>query len=83
VSANAPELTCQELVEIITDYLEGALPPHERARFKAHIQTCDGCDAYLAQMRTTIRLVGALTENHLEPAARERLLQLFRDWRQG
>jgi anti-sigma factor RsiW len=83
VSAEAPELTCQELVEIITDYLEGALPPSERERFEAHLRLCDGCDAYLAQMRTTIRIAGTLTENHVEPMAREQLLQLFRDWNRG
>ncbi len=80
MSANAPELTCRELVEIITDYLEGALPPPERARFDAHIRDCDGCATYLEQMRTTIRLVGTLTENHLEPAARGHLLHLVREW---
>jgi anti-sigma factor RsiW len=83
VSTNAPELTCQELVEIITDYLEGALPPRERERFDAHLGDCDGCVAYLEQMRTTIRLIGALTEDHVAPAAREHLLRLFRDWNRG
>ena len=83
MSANAPELACQELVEIITDYLEGALPPSERERFDAHIQTCDGCRDYLEQMRITIRLVGMLSEDDMEPAARDHLLQLFRDWHRG
>lgn len=83
MSANAPELTCRELVEIITDYLEGALPPPERERFDAHIVACDGCSTYLEQMGATIRLVGTLTENHLEPAARDHLLVLFRNWNRG
>ena len=83
MSAAAPELTCQELVELITDYLEDALPVSERARFEVHIRTCDGCDVYLAQMRTTIRLIGTLAENQVDPAARERLLLLFRDWHRG
>ena len=83
MSANAPELACQELVEIITDYLEGALPPSERERFDAHIQTCDGCRDYLEQMRITIRLVGMLSEDDMETAARDHLLQLFRDWHRG
>ncbi len=83
MSADARELTCQELVEIITDYLEGALPPRERERFEAHIRTCDGCHAYLEQMRTTIRIAGTLTEDHVEPVARERLLRLFRGWQRG
>ena len=83
MSANAPELACQELVEIITDYLEGALPPSERERFDAHIQTCDGCRDYLEQMRITIRLVSMLSEDDMETAARDHLLQLFRDWHRG
>ena len=44
-------LTCRELVELITDYLEGAMPPDERARFEAHVAECDGCEAYVRQMR--------------------------------
>ena len=83
MSADAPELTCHELVEIITDYLEGVLPASERERFDAHLRTCDGCSTYLEQMRTTIRLVGTLTEDHVEPAAREHLLLLFREWNRG
>lgn len=83
MAAETRDLTCRELVEIITDYLEGALSPADRARFEAHIRTCDGCHAYLEQMRTTIRLAGTLTENHVEPGARDHLLQLFRDWNRG
>ena len=51
------ELTCQELVELLTDYLDGALPAGERARLEAHLAECEACDAYLAQFRTTIRLI--------------------------
>ena len=80
MSAETRDLTCQELVEIVSDYLEGVLPPSERARFETHIRTCDGCHAYLEQMRTTIRLVGTLAANHMEPMVRDHLLQIFRDW---
>ena len=79
-TANQEELTCQELVEIVSDYLEGALPPDERQRFDAHLEECEGCRRYLDQMRTTIRVVGSVSEVDLDPAARDRLLQLFRDW---
>ena len=54
-------LTCQELVEFVKDYLEGALQPTERARFEAHIGQCRHCAIYLDQMRATIRLIGKLT----------------------
>ncbi len=74
------DLACQELVEIITDYLEGALSDTERERFDAHLEVCEGCRRYLDQMRTTIRVVGTLTEEDLEPTAKDQLLQLFREW---
>jgi anti-sigma factor RsiW len=78
---DAPPLTCRELVELVTDYLEGSLPGPERARFDAHISRCDGCTAYLAQMRRTISLTGRLGEDDLSPAVRDDLLDLFRDWK--
>ena len=74
------ELSCQELVELVTDYLEGALPPAERARFEAHIEPCDGCRRYLEQIRTTIELTGRMTPEHLDPAAEATLLSAFRNW---
>lgn len=76
------ELTCKQLVELVTDYLEGALLPEERARFDAHLAGCRGCRAYLEQMRRTIRLLGTLPEESLSDDARERLLRAFRGWRQ-
>ena len=77
------ELACRELVELVTDYLEGALPPVERARFEEHLADCRHCRAYLDQMRRTIRALGALTEEALDPAARDELLRRFRAWRRG
>ena len=77
----APELTCQELVELVTDYLEDALAPAERARFEKHLAMCDGCRAYLEQLRDTRRVVGTLTEDHLTPRTRDDLLAAFRTWR--
>jgi anti-sigma factor RsiW len=73
-------LTCAELVELVTEYLEGTLPPEERRRFEAHVAECDGCAAYLAQMRDTLRIAGRLGEESLAPEAREALLRVFRDW---
>ena len=74
------DLTCKELVELVTDYLDGALSPEDRDRFEQHIVLCDGCGAYLEQMRTTIALAGSLTEESIPVEAQERLLAIFRDW---
>ncbi len=75
------KLSCQELVELVTDYLEGALPAEDRARFDAHIEACDGCTRYLAQIQVTVELTGRLTPEELDPAAEAALLEAFRDWK--
>jgi anti-sigma factor RsiW len=74
------DLPCVELVELVTDYLEGALDPDDRQRFEAHVEMCEGCEAHLEQVRTTIRLTGRLTEDDLSPGAKGALLEAFRDW---
>ena len=76
-------MPCQELVEVITDYLEGTLSPEERLRFEEHLAGCDGCRAYLEQMRVTIRLTGALKTDSIPEGVREQLLTAFRDWKRG
>jgi anti-sigma factor RsiW len=81
MSEIAEQLSCQELVELVTDYLDGALPPAERARFDAHIADCDGCRAYLEQIRATIALTGTLAPEQLAPEAEAGLLEAFRDWK--
>ena len=78
--SDVEDLSCQELVELVTDYLEGALPPPERARFEAHIAGCTGCDRYLAQMRTTIALAGATPGLEQRPDVTG-LLAAFRGWK--
>jgi predicted anti-sigma-YlaC factor YlaD len=75
------ELTCQELVELVTDYLEGTLPSDDVARFEKHLGGCEGCQAYLQQMGLTIQSLGKLTEETITPQARDELLTLFRDWK--
>jgi anti-sigma factor RsiW len=77
------ELSCQELVELVTDYLEGRLPVVERERFEAHLERCDGCQTYLEQMRQTIHLLGRLPEEAISGAARAKLLETFRAWKRG
>ena len=61
----AEQLSCQELVELVTDYLEGALSEEETARFESHIGRCDGCNVYLEQVRQTIVMTGRLSEDAL------------------
>ena len=76
------ELTCRELVRLVTGYLEGTLSETDRCRFDLHLTKCDGCSTYLAQIRETIRISGALTEQSLEPEARDELLTAFGTWKQ-
>jgi anti-sigma factor RsiW len=76
-------MTCRTLVELLTDYLEGALPDDERALLEAHLAGCEACTRYLAQVRTTIRLTGMLREADLAPDAREALVGVYRAWRRG
>jgi anti-sigma factor RsiW len=75
------ELACRDVVEAMTDYLEGAMPAAERARFERHLAGCDGCAAYLEQLRTTIRLSGRVAVATIPPASRQALLEAFRGWR--
>jgi anti-sigma factor RsiW len=74
-------MSCKELVEVVTDYLEGRLPPADVSRLEEHLGECDGCVVYIEQMRETIRLVGALHEDDVPPEAAGRLLQVFAAWR--
>ena len=73
-------LACQELVEIVTAYLDGAMSRRDRKRFEAHISACGNCSTYVEQMRQTIEATGTLTEEQIDPAAREELLAVFREW---
>jgi len=77
----AEALSCRELVELVTEFLEGALSPEDRARFDEHIGECVNCTAHLNQMRRTLRVVGRLTEGSVSAEARDALLTAFRDWR--
>jgi anti-sigma factor RsiW len=74
------ELSCQELVELVTDYLEGALPAELHARFEQHIAHCEGCTTHLEQMRATIAATGRLTPESVSPEAEAALLDAFRGW---
>jgi anti-sigma factor RsiW len=75
------ELACQEIVELITDYLDGALTRSQRKRFEAHLAGCEHCSEYLRQMRITIQLTGELRVADLTPAMRDEFAELYRRWR--
>jgi len=75
------ELVCQEMVELITDYLEGALSRSQQRRFDAHLAGCEHCAEYLEQMRATIRLTGRLRAEDLTPEMHEEFAALYRRWR--
>jgi anti-sigma factor RsiW len=78
---SAQKVTCQELVELVTDYLDGALPAETRAAFEAHLEVCPGCVTYVEQFRETVRVTGSVSEEQLDPATRDALLAAFRGWK--
>lgn len=77
------EPACREIVELVNDYLEGALSRAERVRFELHLDDCPGCAIFLQQMRMTISAVGRLREEALDPATRDELMRLFADRPRG
>jgi anti-sigma factor RsiW len=81
LSLRRRDLVCQQAVELVTDYLEGALSRRDRRRFEAHLRACPNCTNYLEQIRMTIRLVGTIEPDDLTPQARADLTDLYRRWR--
>ncbi len=73
-------MDCNEVVELVTAYLDGALDADTRARFEAHLDGCDGCENYLEQFHVTVRTVGKIEQDELDPALRDRLLDSFRSF---
>jgi anti-sigma factor RsiW len=76
-------LTCQELVELVTEYLEDALTSADRERFEQHLAICPGCVRYVEQLRETIQMSGGLREEALPAQARDELLAQFRNWKES
>ena len=74
-------LTCQEVIELLSSYIEGGLTADDRRRVDEHLALCDGCTTYLEQMRETIRLSGMVTEEQVPEDEKTALLAAFRDWR--
>lgn len=83
MSAEVEHVTCQELVELLTEYLEGVLDPAVRADVERHIVICRGCSNYVEQMRCTIDLVGRAGDDEPDEPSAEQLLGMFRAWRAG
>ncbi|HEX6403991.1 MAG TPA: zf-HC2 domain-containing protein [Pseudonocardiaceae bacterium] len=74
------ELLCQELVELVTDYLDGAMVPGDQLCFEQHLARCDGCAHYLAEIRKTVKVGATLGKEWITPAAKAQLLSAFRGW---
>jgi anti-sigma factor RsiW len=74
------EMACNELVEIVTDYLEGTLPGAELERLRDHLGSCDGCQAHIEQMRATVRVLRSEPEERTSPEMAGALTDMFRQW---
>ena len=75
------DLTCQDFVELVTDYLEGALDEDTVRRFEEHMDLCQGCETYLSQMKETASRLGEIPVESLSPETQATLLAAFRDFR--
>ena len=80
-ATDVSDLTCREMVALVTEYLEGSLSVADRARFEEHLMACEGCEIYLDQVRTTIRVTGGLDEDSIPLEQLERLTSAFRSWK--
>ena len=78
---NRRGLPCQEMVELVTEYLEGGLSRSQHRRFEAHLEGCENCTEYLRQMRATIRLTGSLRSEDMTPVMQDELTELYHRWR--
>jgi predicted anti-sigma-YlaC factor YlaD len=80
-NANQKELNCQEVVELVTDYLEQALLPETQAQFEDHIEKCHGCNTFLEQVQQTIMMLRKLSEQQTFPETKQDLVEIFRNWK--
>jgi predicted anti-sigma-YlaC factor YlaD len=80
-NVNQNQLNCQEVVELVTDYLEQALLPEMQAKFEEHIAECPGCDTYLEQVQQTIMMLRKLSEQQMFPKTKQELVEIFRNWK--
>jgi anti-sigma factor RsiW len=75
------DISCRQVVELITDYLEGELATDDRLIVERHLAECEGCAAYLEQMRETIRITGALRDEDVPSEVMDPLMEAFRNLR--
>jgi anti-sigma factor RsiW len=80
---HAQHVSCSDVVELVTEYLEQALPPDEATLFEEHLNFCEGCAVYVEQIRATVGTVGRLREEDVPPETKERLMAAFRDWKRS
>ena len=73
-------LACKEVVELGSEFIEGTLPEDLRRRMEHHLSGCDPCVEYVGQIRATITLTAEIDPEPIDPAARQRLIDLYRDW---
>jgi anti-sigma factor RsiW len=83
MAESADHLSCREVVELVTDHLDGALSAEEVALFEQHLNFCEGCVWYVEQIKTTVDVLGEIREEDLPPEAKDRLMTVFRDWRRS
>ena len=81
MAESAEHISCQEVVELVTDYLDKALPADQAALFEQHINFCDGCIWYVEQIKATAEALGEVREEDVSPEAKDRLMAAFRNWR--
>jgi predicted anti-sigma-YlaC factor YlaD len=73
-------IVCQQAVELVTDYLEDALPRRDRYRLEAHLAACPHCTEYFEEFRVTIRVLGRIEPETLAPEVKSELIELYRRW---
>ena len=76
-------VTCADVVDLVTEYLERSLPPEDASLFEQHLNFCEGCVWYVGQIRTTVETVGRIEPEDVPPDVRDRLLDAFRDWKRA
>jgi anti-sigma factor RsiW len=83
MAESADHLSCQDVVELVTDYLEESLSSEDASLFEQHLNFCEGCVWYVGQLRTTIDALGGLREEDISPEAKDRLMGAFRNWKRS
>ena len=83
MAESADHLSCREVVELVSDHLDGALSAEEVALFEQHLNFCEGCVWYVEQIKTTVDALGEIREEDLPPEAKNPLMTVFRDWRRS